>query len=491
MADEPTPTIRQALNLPPKDALEALRRRDELKVSVSWRDMQPEEHARAFTVAKMAKVELLSDVRESLDRAMAEGQTFQMWQKGIQPQLQKAGWWGLVQDRELTGTDEPVFIGSRRLQTIFRTNMRVSRAAGQWDRIQQSKGSRPFLRYSAVMDNRTRPQHARWHGIILPVDHDFWRTHFPPNGWNCRCGVTGVSERDLERRGWKLTTEEQLAMLAPMEPVGRMPFGPPGAQVARPKLPAIDHGWDYNVGAESILGLVEKAATVVIRARAAGMDQTAEDLLAELATVLADDMMALLLRLVDGIAPASTRWEAEIAAARKRKRKAAGTSGVGALTRAKLSEIARLRNRVFGRFADEVGKLARQAVADPARQATHRLGPLTRSNVEAVSRHTRIDLAGYGRRSHDEMLRHALKSHALSKKEILRNQVPLKPEYLDRFGIITSRPDTVSVSEKLHRGARAIVYEKTFPDVRIVYVEHIDERAAMVEFVTMWAHPAK
>jgi SPP1 gp7 family putative phage head morphogenesis protein len=432
---DPTPTIRQALSLPPTDAIEAFRRRDELKISVSWRDLQPEEHARAFTVAKMAKVELLATVKESLDRALAEGKTFEMWQAEIQPELQKAGWWGMVKDRRITGTDDAVFVGERRLRTIFRTNMRVSHAAGQWERVQKAKSRRPYIRYSAVRDSRTRPQHARWNGIILPVDHPFWRTHFPPNGWNCRCGIRNLSDQDLERNGWTVTTEEELARLAPMEPVGRMPFGPRGARVDRPKLPAIDHGWDYNVGAESILGIVEKAAIVIIRARAAGLIDTAERLIAQLSIQLADDMLALLLRLIDGIEPASVQWQDEIAGARKRRRTADGDTS--AETRAKLSRIAALRNRIMGRFADEAGLTGREAarlahtrqwIADTIAPRAMQAEPL---QLGRVSQRTvaRIEAEGLKVHSAEVVLEHGHTRHMFSRHggegERRRGQEPI------------------------------------------------------------------
>lgn len=352
MADDTPISIKQALNLAPKDAIEAFNRRDELKVSVSWRDLQPEEHARAFTVAKIARLDLLGDIKQSLDRALANGWTFEMWQKDILPQLQKAGWWGRVQDKELTGTDQAVFVGEKRLRTIFRTNMKVAYAAGRWEDIQRAKEYAPYLEYTAVMDRRTRPQHAAWDGIVLPVDHPFWRTHFPPNGWNCRCNVLQRSERDLERKGLKVTTEAELARRAPMDPVSQMPFGRGSQRVLRPKTPMIDHGWNYNVGAESMLGLVEKAAETILRARAAGLHDRAEDLLVELATVLSDDMLKLLIRLIDGgIEPASEAWEDAVAAARRRRLRRSAT---GSTTSEKLSEVARSRSRdSAGRFADE------------------------------------------------------------------------------------------------------------------------------------------
>lgn len=37
-----------------------------------------------------------------------------------------------------------------------------------------------------------RPQHLAWNGLTLPKDAPFWRTHYPPNGWGCRCRAVGA-----------------------------------------------------------------------------------------------------------------------------------------------------------------------------------------------------------------------------------------------------------------------------------------------------------
>lgn len=236
--------IRGVIGLPPEGTARAFDARGDLRLTTRWSEMWHEDHARAFTVAKVADLDLLETIRTSLADAAHNGATFEQWQKNLVPMLQRAGWWGRVQDRELTGTDDPVHVGPRRLRTIYSTNMRVSRAAGQWARIQAAKAAAPYLRYVAVMDRRTRPLHRAWHGTILPVDHEWWQTHFPPNGWNCRCTVMQLSEADLRRFGFSVSK-------APP------PAGPPRAffraGAAKPEaVPAgIDPGFGYNPGAAS------------------------------------------------------------------------------------------------------------------------------------------------------------------------------------------------------------------------------------------------
>lgn len=253
--------IRGVIGLPPEDTARAFDTRDELRLTTRWSEMWQHEHARAFTVAKVANLDLLETIRTSLADVVHNGGTFEQWQKDLVPMLQRAGWWGRVQDRGLTGTGDPVHVGPRRLRTIYHTNMRVSRAAGQWTRIQAAKADRPYLRYVAVMDRRTRLLHRQWHGTILPVDHEWWSTHFPPCGWNCRCTVVQLSERDIERRGWKVSE-------APP------PEGPPStwwrAGSDQPEVvPAgIDPGWAYNPGAASMRAVADKAAATLERTAA-------------------------------------------------------------------------------------------------------------------------------------------------------------------------------------------------------------------------------
>ncbi len=103
----------------------------------------------------------------------------------------------------LTGEIRDVQLGSpRRLRTIFNTNLRMAYARGRWQRIERTAEARPWLPYVAVLDARTRPEHLSWHGAVLPWDHEFWRTHYPPCGWYCRCTVMQLSADDLEAFGF-------------------------------------------------------------------------------------------------------------------------------------------------------------------------------------------------------------------------------------------------------------------------------------------------
>lgn len=158
-----------------------------LKESFSYVDVFREEHASAFTVAKMMDMDLLKDVQDSLHAALAEGLSFDSWKERIVPSLQSNGWWGrqAVYD-PISGKTIVSELGSpHRLEVIFRTNMQMAYSVGQWQQIMAQSEEAPYLMYDAVDDYRTRPQHWAWNKTILRFDNPWWRTHYPPNGWLC------------------------------------------------------------------------------------------------------------------------------------------------------------------------------------------------------------------------------------------------------------------------------------------------------------------
>lgn len=227
--------------LPPKEAIDFFRKKG-YKIGFDWRDTWREEHAYAFTVAKAASLDILRDIRAEVDKALADGTTFADFQKNLRPVLQKKGWWGRKEELDpKTGEIKEVQLGSaRRLKTIYDTNIRSAHSAGQWERIQRVKERRPYLRYIAVLDERTRTSHRQWHDVIKPVDDPFWEKFYPPNGWGCRCSVQQLSDRDLKRLGLEVTPTD------PSTPDRGWVDKRNGRTLKVPR--GIDPGFDYNPG---------------------------------------------------------------------------------------------------------------------------------------------------------------------------------------------------------------------------------------------------
>lgn len=249
-----------SFTLPPAEAIAYFKAKG-LKTTFDWRDMLGAEHANAFTVAKMADIDMLADVQASLDDAIAQGLSFQTWSDTITPLLQSKGWWGrqAVTD-PLTGETIIAQLGSPgRLKTIFRTNVQGAYAAGAWQQIQAQKDVAPFLLYDAVDDHRVRPEHKAWDGTVLPVDDDWWNSHYPPNGWNCRCGTIQLSEDDLDDLG--------LSASAKAPGGGTYDWTNPRTGKAEKVPKGLDPGWNANPGSTH-LATLQKLAAEKIKAMA-------------------------------------------------------------------------------------------------------------------------------------------------------------------------------------------------------------------------------
>ncbi len=180
-----------------------------LQPSWHWQDFSFDEHAVSFTVAKSAGYDILADLKGSLDKAILERQDFGQWRAGIEPTLKAKGWWGRVPQLDpATGEMKTVMLGSPgRLQTIYWANTQTAYAAGEWERIQRTKEVLPYLEYLHTVSEHPRPEHLAWVGTIKPVDHSWWRRHYPPNGWRCKCRVRQLSDGEAERKGYDPDSE--------------------------------------------------------------------------------------------------------------------------------------------------------------------------------------------------------------------------------------------------------------------------------------------
>lgn len=256
---------------PPREAISFFRAKG-WKISFDYRDTWREEHAIAFTVAKATTIDLLQDIRQAVDEAITMGQPFREFANHLTPVLQEKGWWGrkAVVDPK-TGTAVEAQLGSpRRLQTIYRANIRSAMAAGQWDRAQKVKRALPYFLYQLGPSKHHRQDHASLEGLVLPVDDPFWNTHFPPNGWGCKCWVRQISEaaRDgMVRNGVPSRGTPEMDQQG--RPTGRTSTRQIPAKTRAPpivyrdwlnqrtgqieKVPeGIDPGWDTNPGRDRL-----------------------------------------------------------------------------------------------------------------------------------------------------------------------------------------------------------------------------------------------
>lgn len=194
-----------------------------------WNDLWHGQHSKAFTIAGATKDELLADFRAAIDKAIATGTTLETFRKDFDTIVARHGW---------------SYNGARgwRTQVMLETNIRTSYQAGRHEQMTspQTLAERPLWEYRHRESVHPRPLHQAWDGKVLRADDPWWKTHYPPNGWGCKCTVFALSMDDLHDLG-KSGPDE-----APNDGTYEWTDKRSGEVHVLPR--GIDPGWAYNVG---------------------------------------------------------------------------------------------------------------------------------------------------------------------------------------------------------------------------------------------------
>jgi hypothetical protein len=205
---------------PFKEAVEFFRGKLNIPTA-RWDDLWQDQHARGFMIAGAMRDELLTDFRSAVDRAISEGVTLETFRKDFDTIVAKHGW---------------SYQGGRnwRSNVIYSTNIRTAYQAGRWQQLTDPDllQLKPYLEYRHGDSLQPRPLHLAWNGLTLPASDPWWQSHYPPNGWGCKCTVFAAGESDLARAG---KSGPDTAPDVVIDPNTGAPEG-------------IGKGWAYNVG---------------------------------------------------------------------------------------------------------------------------------------------------------------------------------------------------------------------------------------------------
>ncbi|ETD85776.1 phage minor head protein [Rhodobacter capsulatus] len=238
MADDPLALL---LRRPFDEQVAAFRLRlRNLVGTTRWDDISGPMHDRAGMVAGAIKQDLIADILGAVDRSLTEGTGLEVFRRDFRAIVEKHGWHGWTGEGTAKGE-------AWRTKVIWKTNISTSYAAGRWAQL-NAKGFK-FLVYRHSHAEHPRLQHLAWDGLILPIDHPFWQSHFPPNGWGCGCSVRGAMSMAM-------------AIRLGGDPAKTLPtdWAMPDPRTGAPK--GIDRGWDHAPGAtvaNTITALAEKA----------------------------------------------------------------------------------------------------------------------------------------------------------------------------------------------------------------------------------------
>lgn len=162
--------------------------------------------ARAFVVSGLEDLRMAKEIRDAIAE-LPRGAAWEDVKAQVAEKLEAGGFSKAAADHRAT--------------LLLRHHGFAAYAQEQYRNLQEMKDVFPYWQYKTMGDEKVRSSHAALDGLILPADDPFWRDHYPPWEWNCRCQVVGVTEEqyngaktvgsfdatdpDEKAGGWKLT----------------------------------------------------------------------------------------------------------------------------------------------------------------------------------------------------------------------------------------------------------------------------------------------
>ncbi len=88
---------------------------------------------------------------------------------------------------------------NRWLKTEYHHTVAAANMAEKWQDFEADADLYPNLKIVDAGDARVRDEHKILDGLILPINHSFWKDHTTPFDWGCRCNIVQTDEEPSEK----------------------------------------------------------------------------------------------------------------------------------------------------------------------------------------------------------------------------------------------------------------------------------------------------
>jgi hypothetical protein len=171
----------------PKEGIDWFKKRVPMKKK-AWLKLDARAQAKAFTIARVAQLSMVSEVMNDLAASLKRGESFDQFKRRVSDKLTRA--WG---------EERPWHV-----ETIFRNGSQRAYSAGR--RAQMTDPAvlreRPYWVLAPLLDSRTTDVcKALSPQVVLPAEHSYFESHWPPLHHNCRTVVYSVSAKQAKRMG--------------------------------------------------------------------------------------------------------------------------------------------------------------------------------------------------------------------------------------------------------------------------------------------------
>ena len=139
---------------------------------------------RAFTMSGTISEQVKAKAQHVLTQGIKNGQPYKEVAEALKEAMEPFVARGLV-DGEA--------VGGARLETIVRTNVVDAYNMARREEFKRDSKFVQYLQYSAILDDRVRPNHAAMDGRVYLTTNSIWDDWTPPAGFSCRCLLIPVT----------------------------------------------------------------------------------------------------------------------------------------------------------------------------------------------------------------------------------------------------------------------------------------------------------
>lgn len=170
----------------PKEALAWFKKRVPI-TKVEWFKLTQRAQEKTFTIAGIAQLDLIAKTQRALLKAIKDGETLRDFKKRVGKQLEDE--WGEKR--------------AWHLELIFRNALQRAYQAGRREALMKpgTLAIRPYLKAEPILDARTSEYCRPLFGVVLPADHPFWNTHWPPLHHGCRTSIRSLTAAQAKMEG--------------------------------------------------------------------------------------------------------------------------------------------------------------------------------------------------------------------------------------------------------------------------------------------------
>jgi SPP1 gp7 family putative phage head morphogenesis protein len=154
----------------------------------AYKSLLPDLRARAFTVARISDFDVLRDIMEAIAK-IPEGADWKKTRTQIAAEISPY----------MDESPDGVSASRKKAELLLRTHGYQAYAVGKHAEQTASAAALPWWKYVSVGDGKVRDAHRALDGKIFRSDDPFWKDHYPPWDFGCRCQVVAVTAQEVAR----------------------------------------------------------------------------------------------------------------------------------------------------------------------------------------------------------------------------------------------------------------------------------------------------